>query len=82
MTRITTIMYDSLPVLIFKFLSTGTRLWLSDSEQVTSVDSIKDVVRSSMKVLEFEKHLKKTGGHIDWNVVEITTKMKTIARNS
>ena len=25
---------------------------------------IKDVVRSSMKVLEFDKHLKKAGGHI------------------
>ena len=28
------------------------------------VDSIKNVVRSSGKVPEFDKHLKKTGGHI------------------
>ena len=36
--------------------------------------SIKDVVRISVKVPEFDKHLKKAGG----NVVEITIKMKTI----
>ena len=41
------------------------------------VDSIKDVVRSSVKVPEFNKHLEKAGGHIGWNVVEITMKMKT-----
>ena len=29
---------------------------------------------------EFDKHLKKAGGHIGRNVVEITIKMKTIAR--
>ena len=39
---------------------------------------IKDVVRSSVKVSEFDKHLKKAGGHIGRNVVEITIKMKTI----
>ena len=42
------------------------------------VDSIKDVVRSSVKVPEFDKHLKKAGGHIDRNVVEKTIKMKSI----
>ena len=42
------------------------------------MDSIKDVVRSSMKVSEFDKHLNKAGGHIGRNVVEITIKMKTI----
>ncbi len=42
------------------------------------MDSIKDVVRSSVKVPEFDKHLKKAGGHICRNVVEITIKMKTI----
>ena len=42
--------------------------------------SIKDVVRSSVKVPEFDKHLKKAGGHIGRNVVEITIKMKTIIR--
>ena len=44
------------------------------------VDSIKDVVRSSVKVPEFDKYLKKAGGHIGRNVVEITIKMKTIVR--
>ena len=42
------------------------------------MDSIKDVVRSSAKVPEFDKHLKKAGGHIGQNVVEITIKMKII----
>ena len=32
--------------------------------------------RSSVKVPEFDKHLKKAGGHIGRNVVEIT--MKTL----
>ena len=44
------------------------------------MDSIKDVVRCSVKVPEFDKHLKKAGGHIVRNVVEITIKMKTIVR--
>ena len=57
-------------------LNTCTWLWLMKSEQATPVDSIKDVVQSSMKVPEFDKHLKKAGGHIGRNVVEI--KMKTI----
>ena len=51
-----------------------------ESGQATPVDSIKDVVRSSVKVPEFDKHLKKAGGHIGRNVVEITIKMKTIVR--
>ena len=97
MTRITTIMYHFLPVLIFRLfffliqeylilffntriLDTCTWLWLMESEQVTPVDSIKDVVRSSVKVPEFDKHLKKAGGHISRNIVEITIKMKTIVR--
>ncbi len=41
------------------------------------MDSIKDVVRSSLKVLD--KHLKKAGGHIGRNVEEIIM-MKTIVR--
>ena len=45
-------------------LNTCTRLWLTESEQATPEDSIKDVVRSSVKVLEFDKHLKKAGGYI------------------
>ena len=44
--------------------------------------SIKDVVRSSVKVPEFDKHLKKAGGHIGQNVVEITIKMKTIVQKT
>ena len=42
------------------------------------MDSIKGVGRSSAKVPEFDKHLKKVGGHIGRNVVEIRIKMKTI----
>ena len=53
-----------------------------ESEQVTPMDSIKDVVRSSMKVPEFDKHLKKARGHIVQNVVEITIQMKTIVQKS
>ena len=48
-----------------------------ESEQVTPMDSIKDVVQSSVKVPEFNKHLKKARC-IGWNVMEITIKMKTI----
>ena len=44
------------------------------------VGSIKDIVRSSVKVPEFDKHLKKAGGYIGRNVVEITIKMKIIVR--
>ena len=51
-----------------------------ESEQATPVDSIKDVVWSSVKVPEFDKHQKKAGGHIGQNVVEITIKMKTIVQ--
>ena len=61
-------------------LNTCTRLWLTESKQATPVDSIKDVVRSSVKVPEFDKHLRKAGGHIGRNVVEIAIKMKTIVR--
>ena len=51
-----------------------------ESEQATSMDSIKDVVQSSMKVPKFNKHLKKARGHISQNVAEITIKMKTIVQ--
>ena len=61
-------------------LNICTWLWLMKSEQEALVDSIKDVVRSSLKVPEFNKHLKKAGGHISQNVVEITIKMKTIVQ--
>ena len=63
-----------------EILNFFTRLWLTESEQSTPVDSIKYVVRSSEKVPKFDLHLKKAGGHIDRNVVEITRKMKTIVR--
>ena len=49
---------------------------------MTPVVSIKDVVRCSMKVPEFDKHLKKAGGHIGRNVVEITIKMKIIVQKT
>ena len=39
-------------------------------------------VRSSVKVPEFDKHLKKAGGHIDRNIVKIIIKMKTIVRKT
>ena len=48
--------------------------------QATPVVSIKDVVQSSVKVPKFNKHLKKAGGYIGRNVVEITLKMKTIVQ--
>ena len=54
-------------------------LWLTESEQATPVDSIKDVVQSSVKVPEFNKHLNKTRGHIGQNV-EMTIKMKKIVQ--
>ena len=38
--------------------------------------------RSSVKVPNFDKHLKKAGGHIGRNVVEITIKKKIIVRKS
>ena len=44
------------------------------------VDSIKDVVQSSVKVPVFNKHLKKAGGHIGRNFMEITIKMKSKVR--
>ena len=46
------------------------------------MDSIKYVVRSSVKVPEFDKHLKKAGGHTGRNVEEITIKMKTIGQKT
>ena len=46
----------------------------------TREPSIKDVVRSSVKVPVFGKHLKRAGRHIGRNVVEITIKMKTIVQ--
>ena len=51
-----------------------------ESEQVTPVDSIKNVVRISVKVSDFNKHLNKAGGYIGRNVMEIEIKMKTIVR--
>ena len=44
------------------------------------LDSIKDIVWSSVKVSEFDIHLKKAGGHIGRYIVEITIKMKIIVR--
>ena len=45
-------------------LNTCARLWLTESEQAIPVDSIKDVVQSSVKVPKFDKYLK--------NIMEIT----------
>ena len=52
----------------------------TESEQATPVDSIKDVVQSSVLVLVFDKHLKKAGEHISQNVGQMTIKMKIIIR--
>ena len=53
-----------------------------ESEQATTVVSIKAVVRSSVKVPEFDKNLKKAGGHIGRNIVEITIKISiTLYKN-
>ena len=71
MARITTIMYDFLPVLIFRFFF-NTIL-----EPIIKKARFFKKVRSSVKVPEFDKHLKKAGGHIGRNVVKITIKMKT-----
>ena len=53
---------------------------MANGIRTMNVNSIKDVIRCSVKVPEFNKHLKKAGGHIGQNVVEITIKMKTIVR--
>ena len=54
------------------------KIILTESEQVTPVDLMKDVDQSSVKVPKFDKHLKKAGGHIGRNVAKITMKMKII----
>ena len=56
-------------------LNTCTQLWLTESEQATPVDSIKDVVWRSVKVPEFDRDRKNAGGHISQNVVEITVQI-------
>ena len=58
--------------------SAYTRLWLKESEQATPVDWIKDVRRSFMQAPEFDKHLKKAGGHIVRNILNITIKLATV----
>ena len=40
--------------------------------------NVSDDISSNMKVPEFDKHLKKAGGHIGQNIVKITIKMKTV----
>ena len=44
------------------------------------MNSIKDVDLSSVKVPEFDKHLKKASGHIGRKIVGITKKIKIIVR--
>ena len=50
--------------------------WTFNLQMIVSLE-VKDIVRSSMKVPKFDKHLKKAGRHI---VVEITMKVKTIVQ--
>ena len=53
------------------YMSTGK----NHTEQATPVDPLKDVVRSSVKVPEFDNYLKKAREHISRKVVEITINM-------
>ena len=53
-----------------------------ESEQATPVDSTKDIGTFTELRTKFDKHLKKAGGHIGRNIVEITIKMKTIVRKA
>ena len=46
-----------------------------ESEQATPVDSIKDLVQSSMKVPEFNKHLKECCGN---NIEDEDNSLKTL----
>ena len=68
----------SYSIFFFSFNNTGILSTCNGIRTGDPVDSIKDAVWSSVKVPEFDKHLKKAGGHIGWNVVEITIKMKKI----
>ncbi len=61
-----------------RILNTCIRLRITESEQATPVDSIKDVVRSSVKVPEFDKHLKKAGGHCGNNNKDEDNSLKTL----
>ena len=45
---------------------------------MTPVDSIKDVVRNSVKAPKFDKHLKKAGGHIRNNNKDEDNSPKTL----
>ena len=60
----------------FKF----TASWKLSQKKLTKPKN--NVVRSSVKVPEFDKHLQKAGGHIGRNLMEITIKMKTTVRKS
>ena len=63
-------------------LQTTSFIESMESEQANPVDSIKDVVQSSVLVTKFDKYLKKAGGHIGQNVVEITLRYKTIVQKT
>ena len=47
-----------------------------------TVDSVKDVICSSVLVPEFNKHLKKAAEHISQDFVEIKIWMKAIVRKA
>ena len=61
-------------------LQSGLNLQLPDDCLLKSLGNQCLVVRSSVKVPEFNKLLKKSGGLIGQNVVEIAIKMKTVVR--
>ena len=69
--------------IVFIFIVISTTFWpicpSAFFRCLLNLGTFTDVVQSSMKVPEFDKHLKKARGHIGQNV-EITIKMKTIVR--
>ena len=60
-------------------LNSCTQSWETELEQSTTDVQIKGSLQDSMWTPEFDmKHLKKAKGHINWNVVSMTIKMRSI----
>ena len=74
-------MYAFLPVLIFRFFFMANVIANVMADRIRTGDPRGFNKGRSLKFREgswFDKNLKKAGGHIERNVVEITMKMKTI----